>query len=51
MSLRYEKSLNLMYPLPYDLFVKWGSGAKLAEPVGDAFFHQRGFAQNADKFF
>ena len=38
-------------PSPYDLFVKWGSGAKLAEPVGDAFFHQRGFAQNADKFF
>ena len=36
---------------PYDLFVKWGSGAKLAEPVGDAFFHKRGFAQNADKFF
>ena len=38
-------------PPLYDLFVKWGNGAKLAEPVGDAFFHQRGFAQNADKFF
>ena len=49
MSLRYNAKFDV--PSPYDLFVKCGSGAKLAEPVGDAFFHQRGFAQNADKFF